>query len=239
MPIEYVTSPVGLKIYIQLTWLFTIVITILMLLICYLYLSMRKALERERFSLTFSDLAIEGMETERRRISRELHDIVLPQIRDQPVAVLIKTICLDLMPPDFNKYTLKDALADACQKLTKRSGIECACFIEEELDFSPIRAENQLHLYRMVQEALTNIEKHSKTQRASLVVRNYTRDSLENIMICVSDDGIGMSSSSESGLGLRSLDQRAAILGARLDFSSESGNGLMVRIELPLPLNTK
>ena len=158
MPLEYTSLPVGHEIYIQLTWLFTVVITVLMLLICYLYLSMRKALERESFSLTFSNLMIEGIETERRRISRELHDIVLPQIRDRVVADQIRTICMDLMPPDFSKLSLKDSLADVCQQFITRSGIDCACFIEEELNFTPLSRENQLHLYRMVQEAFTNIE---------------------------------------------------------------------------------
>jgi len=203
-----------------------------MLLICYLYLSMRKALERERFSLIFSDQMIEGMETERRRISRELHDIVLPQIRDRVVADQIRTICMDLMPPDFSKLSLKDSLADVCQQFINRSGISCACFIEEELNFSSLSRENQLHLYRMVQEAFTNIEKHSRAQKASLVVRSNARSSPENILICVSDDGVGLSGEVDAGLGIRNMRQRAAIIGARLDFSSESGNGLMVRIEL-------
>jgi two-component system NarL family sensor kinase len=232
MPLEYTSLPVGHEIYIQLTWLFTVVITVLMLLICYLYLSMRKALERESFSLTFSNLMIEGIETERRRISRELHDIVLPQIRDRVVADQIRTICMDLMPPDFSKLSLKDSLADVCQQFITRSGISCACFIEEELNFTPLSRENQLHLYRMVQEAFTNIEKHSRAQKASLVVRSNARSSPENILICVSDDGVGLSGEVDAGLGIGNMRQRAAILGARLDFSSESGNGLMVRIEI-------
>jgi two-component system NarL family sensor kinase len=101
----------------------------------------------------------------------------------------------------------------------------------------------------MVQESFTNIEKHSGAGRAALVVRR----SAENILICVSDDGHGLRSKTRlqsktrlhdtpltaggvptgAGLGIRSMRQRAAILGARLDFISESGNGLMVRIEIP------
>jgi two-component system NarL family sensor kinase len=92
----------------------------------------------------------------------------------------------------------------------------------------------------MVQEAFTNIEKHSKAGRAALVVRH----SDESILICVSDDGQGLQSkpglrsktglSAGAGLGIKSMRQRADILGAKLDFVSESGNGLMVRIESPL-----
>jgi len=67
------------------------------------------------------------------------------------------------------------------------------------------------------------------------------RHSNENILICVSDDGEGLCGiplsadgiPSGAGLGIKSMRQRADILGAKLDFISESGNGLMVRIELP------
>ena len=222
----------GIEVYVRLVWLFVFIITILMLLLCYLYLTAKRATEREHKSFAFSNLAIEGMETERRRIFRELHDMVLPQIRDQTVSDLIRTICMELTPPDFSRLSLKNSLVDACNKFSKRTGIECVCSIEEELDFSPIETENQLHLYRMVQEAFTNITKHSMATKVTLVARNFQRGQSSNILICVSDDGVGIGDSSGHGLGMSIMRQRAAILGARLDFINESGNGLMVRIEI-------
>jgi len=222
-----------LELYIRLVWLFVLVITILMLCLCWLYLSMRRSLKREQSSLAFSHMAIKSLETERRRISRELHDTVLPLVRDQELSRLIRTICMELAPPDFTRLSLKDSLADLCDKFSKRTGIECACSIEEEIDFSPLCAENQLHLFRMAQEALTNIEKHSGAQKAVLVARRYIRGSAENILVCISDDGAGLNPKAYAqGLGLRSMKQRSAIIGAELEFISESGNGLMVRIEI-------
>jgi hypothetical protein len=57
--------------------------------------------------------------------------------------------------------------------------------------------------------------------------------------VCVSDDGAGLKSegvrSESAGLGMRIMRERAAAIGARVDFVSESGNGLMVRIEPPPP----
>jgi signal transduction histidine kinase len=142
------------------------------------------------------------------------------------------------MPPDFTRLSLNDSLSGLCVQFTKRAGIECACSIESDLSFTAYRPENQLHIYRMVQESFTNIEKHSGAGRAALVVRR----SAENILICVSDDGVGIQSSLTArgipmgaGLGIRSMRQRADILGAKIDFISESGNGLMVRIEVPPP----
>jgi signal transduction histidine kinase len=202
-----------------------------MFCLCYLYLSIRRTQESERESLAFSGLAIEELEEERRRISRELHDSVLPLVRDPALSSQIRLICTELMPPDFVRLFLKDSLADLCVQFSKRSGIECVCSIEEDLDFAVLSPENQLHLFRMVQESFTNIEKHSGAHRAVLVVRRSTP---EHILICVSDDGVGIRSiPGMPGLGIRSMRQRAIILGAKLDFKSESGNGLMVRIELP------
>jgi signal transduction histidine kinase len=83
----------------------------------------------------------------------------------------------------------------------------------------------------MIQEAFTNIEKHSKTKKASLVARRHSPD---NILICISDDGVGFSGAeiSQEGLGIKFMRQRASIVGAKLDFISEGSNGLMVTIEL-------
>ena len=121
-----------------------------------------------------------------------LHDTVLPLVRDPAVSDLIQSICTELMPPDFTRLSLKAALASLCDKFTKRSGIECACSIDEELDFVVLNALKKLHLYRMVQEAFTNIEKHSKAVRSSFVARRLTQGTSEKILICVSDDGQGL-----------------------------------------------
>ena len=90
----------------------------------------------------------------------------------------------------------------------------------------------------MVQEAFTNMEKHSKAVRSSFVARRLAQGAgqaspcLDKIIICVSDDGVGIQSPDTQGLGMMSMHRRAAALGAKLDFISESGNGLMVRIEI-------
>jgi len=241
MPFESAAMPEGIELYFRLVWLFVFIISILMLCLCYLFFAMRRADEREAQSRAFSNLAIEGLETERRRVSRELHDTVLPLVKDADVSTLIRSICMELMPPDFMHLSLNDSLAELCIQFIRRTGIECAYSIEEGLSFTVYKPESQLHIYRIVQESLTNIEKHSKAGQASLVVRRTGALLTDNILICISDDGVGIRNlpniqtnlSVGSGLGIRSMRQRADILGAKLDFISESGNGLMVRIELP------
>jgi signal transduction histidine kinase len=239
MQIEYTILPEDLNLYIHLTWLYVLVITILMLFLCFLYLAKRRALQRESKSLAFSDWAIEVLETERRRISRELHDAVLPLIKETSVSDLIRAICIELSPPDFTRLSLSSAMAEICDKFSKRTGIICPFSIDENLSFAGLSPGNQLHLYRMIQEALTNIEKHSRAGSASLVARRLS----EKTLICVSDDGTGFNDDSylnTSGLGIKNMHQRAVIIGARLDFISECGNGLMVRILIPTQtINTK
>jgi two-component system NarL family sensor kinase len=224
---EHVTS------YVQLIWLFAGIITVLMLFLCYLYLAMRRVQKLEEESFEFSRLIIEGQERERQRITRELHDGVLPLVQNTDVSGIIRSICMDLIPPNFEHLSLTDSFSDLCTHFSLRSGIECVHSIEDDVDFSMISSEHQLHLYRMVQESFTNIEKYSGAKKAVLVVRHYS-ETPGHILICISDDGAGLSSASKesAGLGMKSMRQRADILGAKLDFNSESGEGLMVRIEL-------
>jgi two-component system NarL family sensor kinase len=261
-------SPEEFEVYFRLLWLFVFIMLGLSGFLFYIYLAVRRAREREAQSLAFSWMVVAGQEAERRRISCELHDTVLPEIRrfsrtdggaadaeyitrqQEMVSERIREICTELMPPDFARLSLRDSLMELCVRFARRTGLPCIPSLEEDLDFSGIRAENQLHLYRMVQEAFTNIEKHARARRVVLTVRRDTRTTpggfsregarqAPSILICVSDDGEGLPSGgippSSAGLGVRSMRERAAVLGARLDFISESGNGLMVRIEVPAP----
>jgi two-component system NarL family sensor kinase len=253
-----------IEVYFRLLWLFVCILSVLILLLWYFYRAARKAGEQERTSRDFSRLVIMGLETERRRISGELHDTVLPELRllagpageaadgaavlrrQELISRRIREICLELMPPDFTRLSLKDSLAGLCLRFTQRTGLECLPSIDGDVDFCRLNPEAQLHLYRMVQEALTNIEKHSGAGRVVLVARRRTAssaagNSAAGILVCISDDGAGLKpeelQKKSASLGMRIMRERAAAIGARLDFVSESGNGLMVRIDLPLPLS--
>jgi signal transduction histidine kinase len=103
----------------------------------------------------------------------------------------------------------------------------------------------QLQCYRIVQEALTNIEKHTSAGEAALTVRNARRvfpgeaEKRNSLLICVSDDGGGFAHNPpQQSLGLRGMYERAALLGAELLFFSEKAQGLTVRLEIPLKTGT-
>ncbi|MDR2375165.1 MAG: histidine kinase [Treponema sp.] len=251
-----------IEVYFRLLWLFVFILSVLILLLWYFYTATRKAREQEQESRDFSRLIITELETERRRISGELHDTVLPELRllagsggeaadgvalirrQELVSRRIREICLELMPPDFTRLSLKDSLTGLCLQFARRTGLECVPSIDRDVDFSHLDPEAQLHLYRIVQEALTNIEKHSGAGQVVLVARRQTSmpggpgaGSSAGILVCISDDGAGLKPEDppkeSTSLGMRIMHERAAAIGARLDFVSESGNGLMVRIELP------
>jgi signal transduction histidine kinase len=115
--------------------------------------------------------------------------------------------------------------------------MEFRAAIDDDLDLGELGPGSRLALYRIVQEALTNCEKYARGP-VVLVVRNSAAHGGaggKTLLICVSDDGPGLDPAlASSSLGLRIMRLRAAALGASLDFISEEGNGLMIRLEPPL-----
>jgi two-component system sensor histidine kinase UhpB len=91
--------------------------------------------------------------------------------------------------------------------------------------------EKQLQIYRIVQEALNNVDKHAQAKKAVVTVQIPGPE----IHIGISDDGKGFSppGNSPRTQGIRSMKSRAALLGGTLEISSEPGEGTMVQLRLP------
>ena len=269
-------TPFEYRYFIIFFWIFVLVITILMLFLCYLYLAKRRSLEREYESLIFSHAFLLAQEKERERISRELHDTIAQDLRclslgmekisrtenpvereklcDEAVASQsglirrVREICDHLIPPDFHFLDLGDAIMRLCLDFGKRSGIDCRTEIMEDPLLRLLSKEQQLQVFRIVQEALTNVEKHAEATEAIVLMRNGA----EGIYIGISDDGKGFAltketsgsyswayqfSASEPGrLGIWSMNKRAEILGGSLAIKSERGEGTLVCLEIPLKL---
>jgi len=225
----------------------------------FLYRALRHSQIQEQDSSDFTRITMLTQEKERALISAELHDTVLqdmgrllqinkdasPKDRTsseltQKIITRTREICRELMPPDFSRLALTDSLIQLCADFEKNMPVECRAIIDK--DFTPDRLspQMQLQVYRIVQEALSNIEKHSEAKEVTLTVRNKEDKSL---LICVTDDGKGLiqntantrSPQSADGLGIRGMYQRAVILGASLSFVEGAGSGLTVRLEVPLP----
>jgi signal transduction histidine kinase len=94
--------------------------------------------------------------------------------------------------------------------------------------------EKQLQIFRIVQEALTNVEKHAKAKEAIVVLRTSPNG---DIFIGISDDGKGFNTDGEPNeggrhFGIRGMKERAALLGGTLEIKSERGEGTFVRLKI-------
>jgi len=156
----------------------------------------------------------------------------------------LRTICDYLVPPDFCFTGLPDALRRLCFDFDKRTGIDCRIDISEILsenkNLDSFDEEKQLQIFRIVQEALTNVEKHAEAKEAIVMLRG---DSNGDIFIGISDDGKGfipndknISHNAEElkglHLGIRGMKERAALLDGIFEIKSEPGEGTFVRFQL-------
>jgi signal transduction histidine kinase len=135
---------------------------------------------------------------------------------------------------------LRDAIRDYVKGFTKRSGIQV------ELELSPhlerMARERELALFRVVQESLTNIQRHSGSQRARIRIHRDSELTLE-----ISDLGQGLSVGVpggneeprfELGVGIPSMRERVKSIGGRLDIDPTS-HGTTVRVTIPLGANER
>jgi signal transduction histidine kinase len=244
---------------------FVLIIFILMFFIWTLQRSLRFSRVTEKDSVDFSRKVLAAQETERLRISAEIHDTVLQDLSrlvqmsketaageneilatGKRILENCRSICENIMPPDFSRLNFEDSLVELCMNTEKRTGRTCRAGIQRNLVFGNLGPDRQLQCYRIIQEALTNIEKHAQAREILLTLRNAEKDRIKTLLIFISDDGIGLSKTAAPGaafppgkggthrLGIRGMYERAAILGGSLSFISEEGHGLTVRLEIPI-----
>ncbi len=203
---------------------------------------------------------IDSAEQERSRWARELHDETLQALavlrmrlgsalrEDSPEElnrtgqaaveqideeiVKLRRLITELRPASLDTIGLEAALQALSEQHVQAAGIEVSCDFELPRD-EAARPTPVLEtaVYRMVQEALNNVSKHSMASRAELVVRVHPGA----IEIRVSDDGVGFEPSlAREGFGLVGMRERAALLGGTLEVDSTRGAGTRLRAEIPL-----
>jgi two-component system sensor histidine kinase UhpB len=217
--------------------------------------AMLARLERERREATGRVLA--AQEAERLRIAQELHDQIgqeltavllglarvearvpgalrgeLVDVQDAVRASLeeVRLIAVELRPEALEDLGLESALAVLCERFAERSGLRVGEQIAAELpELSP---EVELVVYRIAQEALTNVVRHAGASEARLAL-TYDRDVLT---LTVTDEGRGLADAQPPGTGMRGMRERAMLIGATLTFGSgPAGVGCHVRLDVPLP----
>jgi signal transduction histidine kinase len=251
--------------YFQLFFFLCVLIISIVLVFGALYGRLEKAEKREKQSRAFSRETILAQERERSRIARELHDTVAQDLwrlsfqtesidkadesaqRSKLCAEVVKgqkeiiqrvrSICDNLIPPDFQRRRFDDALRNLCYNFEQRTGIECQLVIQDNLLPGSLDGDLQLQSFRIVQECLTNIEKHAEASKASVIVRSIKEGEL---LMCVSDNGKGFSPPNRDSLrsdgghyGLWNIYERAASIQAAVTIDSETGEGTMVTLKIP------
>ena len=112
--------------------------------------------------------------------------------------------------------------------------------VEFSVEGEEYRLEDQrsIFLYRMFQEMLNNILKHSKATRVNISI-NYLIDN--KFVLKVDDNGVGFDiekkrtqTSSSSGIGLKSMTNRASLIGAQISVQSQPGKGTSIQVEVPV-----
>jgi signal transduction histidine kinase len=154
------------------------------------------------------------------------------ELADRTVAT-VRNISLLLRPSLLDDLGLGPALQWHTDDFTRRTKVPCK-YIEEGLQETLPDAVNTC-VYRVVQEALRNCEKHSGASSVSVHVRQTDA----GLVVEVRDDGVGFSKQKRSlaSLGVLGMRERAAALGGELTISSSAGNGTSVRLRLPLNLD--
>ena len=153
------------------------------------------------------------------------------QVRETAQEALqeMRLLIFELRPPILEKAGLAAALQTRLETVEERSGLKTEFDVERIGDLS---TEIEEGLYRIAQEALNNVLKHA---RAHKVTVHLCRDQ-QNVTLEIIDDGIGFDPTlmrGKGGLGLRGIDERAALLGGRLKVNSKPGHGTTLRVEVP------
>jgi signal transduction histidine kinase len=204
---------------------------------------------------------VEGQELERRRLARELHDETgqaltsvllglkaVEEAKDEPqlraaardlrelvVATLqdVRRLAVELRPKALDDFGLVPALERLVQTVVEATGIDVQ--LEARLGEDRLPPEVETTLYRVVQEALTNVAKHAGARTVSVVlVRRGAA-----VTAIVEDDGTGFRpeevADRDDGIGLAGMRERVGLLGGKLTVESAPGAGTTIVAEVPSP----
>jgi signal transduction histidine kinase len=200
---------------------------------------------------------VQGQETERARMARELHDqtgqaltsILLglraiedadadeihgrvAGLRDLVTEALqdVRRLAVDLRPTTLDDFGVVTAIERLCGDVAAKSGILVDFHATREVDRMPREVESCL--YRVVQEALTNVIKHAGAEHVSVLLAPGDRD----LRLIVEDDGAGFDPAGvpSERLGLVGMRERVALVGGSLMVESAPGAGTTLRVTVPL-----
>lgn len=209
-----------------------------------------------RLNQELMNATLKAEDNERARIAHELHDGIqqkiatvsiylqslgekknhLEEVISNSISKLNETISdirnmsNSLLPRVLKNMGLASTIQDEVQGLNKNT--ELAVSFHENLDGIRFSADVELNLYRIFQEATTNIIKHA--QASQVIVQLILSSSL--LTLIIEDDGVGfdLNQASQTGIGLSSITNRAIYLGGHIEIDSIPGEGTTILIEVKI-----
>jgi signal transduction histidine kinase len=200
---------------------------------------------------------VTAREEERRRLRRDLHDGLGPTLASMtlkldaarllliqnpsgvaPLLVELKAqmqetigdirrLVYDLRPPALDELGLVSALREQATQFSQLDGLQVSIEMPDRLP--PLSAATEVALYRIVLEALTNIARHAQAHMCCIRL-----DIADALSLEVRDDGVGLPSNHQTGVGIASMRERAAELGGTCLIESGVTGGTHVLVHLPL-----
>ncbi|MFA4837751.1 MAG: sensor histidine kinase, partial [Dehalococcoidia bacterium] len=203
---------------------------------------------------------VKAQEEERKRLARELHDSTIqsllsiynrlqsvaehPQRLDDVCGLLEHTISdvrdftWGLRPPLLDDMGLAPTLRWLVDKMSKNSDLLLEIYIVGEE--RRLSTNIELSLYRIAQEAISNIQRHAKASTAKVTL-TFGKD---KVSLSIIDDGCGFNVparlthfAGKGKLGIVGMNERSMDIGATIKFESEPGKGTAVNVEVPIPRN--
>jgi len=196
-------------------------------------------------------------ENERQHMSRELHDEMgqsltavkamavaskqshanVQDIADSIIDIcnhlsgVVRSMMRTLHPLSLSDLGLVATLTDLVNEWGRRHpSLKLTLDYDEAID--RLDAEVAIHVYRIVQESLTNVVRHAKASQAAVMIEISGTEQNKNVVVYVTDDGIGGATEGE-GFGILAMRERVESMGGQFSFTSLSGQGVSVRAWMP------
>jgi two-component system sensor histidine kinase DegS len=154
----------------------------------------------------------------------ELRELVVSTLQD------VRRLAVELRPAALDDFGLVPAIERLRDIVEEQSDLSVD--VESDLAGDRLPTDVETALYRIAQEAFTNVLKHAAGSRVA--VRLSRRE--DTVTLVVHDDGIGFDPANvrDGSLGLLGMRERVALLGGRLSIESSEGAGTMVKAEVPV-----
>jgi signal transduction histidine kinase len=241
-----------------------IVVLVLLLTAALLRVALlRRRFEKQQAArLAFARQLLENQEKERRRIAANLHDTLgqnLLAIKNQTHLAMqsasdttlqkrlddisgtvlhaleeVRQITHDLRPYQLDRLGLSQAIRSLVRKVSEGCPIELASHIDNIDGFFP--KDSEINIYRIVQEGINNVIKHSQATEAAVVLKVETG----TLRISIRDNGRGLppgqttEDGSTSGFGISGIRERARIMKGQVEIDAAAGQGFNLKIEIPV-----